>query len=326
MIHYVSKGGIMKLGTVPKKSSQFLLHYHKHPNHGGVGHISIEATHNDETAKLSIYPDSELSVFTPILIMSMFIFPSRAVNKESLPEDGSPIHATHDITDQVENKNGAFERIKEYEQAINKGVVAFSLTPNTMTHLLAVFLNPQTSFANIHYGFKTFDRDKVDTEMNRVQITNCADSASSVLKAAGISSPPSILSYATPTGINRVFDLSPCSGDTNTPPEQKDKTSSNSESLGFFSKLSITFRDFFNTKSVDESPISSTSNSEGCSAHESDKESHERAEASSPNTSESSFSFFATSNDDKASCLTRNEGEEDLSYVQRMDALVGGNF
>ncbi|VEB35246.1 hypothetical protein [Legionella cherrii] len=68
---------------VDQTSSKVVINYHKHPEVGGTGHVSIEATHEGKKHVISVYPSQELSPFTPLVISSMYIFPTKAVNHSS---------------------------------------------------------------------------------------------------------------------------------------------------------------------------------------------------------------------------------------------------
>ncbi|WP_367607652.1 hypothetical protein [Legionella sp. W05-934-2] len=190
---------------VTRTSSKLILNYHKHPEVGGVGHVSIECTHNEETVKLSVYPQSDLSPFTPLAIASFNIFPIMAVNHPNIQKSDSPIHASYDLSEMVINMEAAMEEIKLLNEKMESGNAHFSLTPNVVTQGTATILNKNTSTARILLGMKTYDKELIEEEREKVEVINCAESICRVLEAAGIKRPKGILSYPTPSGINTHF-------------------------------------------------------------------------------------------------------------------------
>ncbi|HHT0591813.1 TPA: hypothetical protein ACTXXA_000767 [Legionella anisa] len=383
----------IEIEEVDQDSSKFVLNYHRHPNLGGVGHISMSGTHNGESVCISIYPSEDLSILTPIVITSMFVFPSPAVNHTVQHESDSPIHASYDITDLIENKDAALEEMKNLHSLMESGKAAFSLMPNSVTKTTSALLNRNCSTFNMMTGLKLLDREITSQEVEKVHVINCAEGISRVLERGGMTRPSGIFSYATPSGINAFFESiyvertgsilsicdlteqsepNPTKKDSDAPDQSQsnpDKVDSSLQSSiqvystqeepslfsSFFSKV----RDlFFSSPAVQPSRKSESSFS-GWSSYDSNyaevtleissnsvstvKETYsievseslissyetqsvmqqrEEEPESSVRISESSLSFFEQGSSDTQSVLQQRDEESDVSYLQRMDAMV----
>ena len=339
-----------------KRDTQFVLNYHKHPNTGGVGHVSMTGFYNGKEVKLSVYPTEDLSLLTPLAVVSMFVFPITADNHTSSSKTDSPIHASYDITNMVSNPGEALDEMEKIGELIASGRASFSLTPNLLTQSLTALLNKNSSTSNMLLGMKVLDRRVIEAEVDKVTVVNCAESISRVLEKGGIERPSGLMGYATPSGINEFFASNPLSSeplmllegqmlveDTDTAPLQSQMSLTKPE-LGFFSSLFQSVKDFFHN------PLVSTASTElkdegsdaahdwstrgilsGLELKDTDivlaassetKEPASREEAtSSPRASEYSESFFAASTD-TILVTAQNENESDLDYCSRVDAMI----
>jgi hypothetical protein len=188
-------------------TASFTVNYHKHPEVGGTGHISIEARRNNETVELSVYPNPS-PIHLPFAIASFYIIPSPAIHHpiNQNQEGHSPIAESYHIpSENIPYPNEAFEKLKEIRNSVDSGNTGFSLARNFLTEAIHMILSPKVSAANIHIGNRVLDRDIIDKEKAKVTLTNCADSAAEILEAGGIKIPDSarILSHPTPAGISQ---------------------------------------------------------------------------------------------------------------------------
>jgi hypothetical protein len=336
--------------VVVETSSKLVINYHKHPEVGGVGHVSLEVTHQGKTAILSVYPSEDLTPVTPIAITTMYVFPTKAVNHTTPSTSDSPIFATYDVTAQVQNMDAVLAKALELHETIESGRAAFTLTPGQVTHTATAILNPNSSTTNMLMGLKVMDRGLIENEIDKVTVINCAEAISRVLEAGGIERPEGMLSFATPSGINSHFaSMFEKSAETEAEPElileDPDKApvqsqmQSTEEEPGllrsmynsvcsFFtsngSKSSGASRDETTSYEQDESSHQSSSTAEPDSAKSAQgEETPSREEdTSSPRASESSDSFFASSNEDTSSVTAQKDDESDLDYCSRTDAMV----
>ncbi|KTC86151.1 MULTISPECIES: hypothetical protein [Legionella] len=337
------------------KGTKFVLNYHLHVNQGGVGHVSLTGTHNGETVNLSVYPSEKLSVATPVVVSSMYVFPSLAENHDTPRKGDSPIYASYDITDLLPNKAAALEEMKEISRRIDSGHATFSITPNFVTQTTSAVFNPNSSTSNMMLGFKTFERDKIEKEIDKIQTLNCAEATSRVLKKGGMERPPGLLSYATPSGIHEFFE-SKMKEAENAELEQSQESSTEVET-GFMRSFFGKVKDFFSpqetqpSETVEEYPMStndSTSYQDWSSetVELSSKDEEPESEASATGSSEYTFDDFAdevavelSSNDEEpekeassqrasestSSFFAQGAGsrtlESDEAYTSRIDAI-----
>ena len=194
-----------RLNQVKKKYS-FTLNYHKNPVTGGVGHISLIGENGENNpVKISVHPNEQVTALTPLTVATACIFPSKAVNAADSTE--SPILKSYDISKDMETPQEAFEELEKIKNSIDSGTTAYSLLPNTVTHALYALVSRNVSTQNVMTGLKTLDREKVHDEMDKIEVTNCSESALRVLKKGGMQDDiPTLLSYQTPTKMNGFFD------------------------------------------------------------------------------------------------------------------------
>ncbi|HAT8179211.1 TPA: hypothetical protein JA361_06990 [Legionella pneumophila] len=333
--------------VVGEQTSKFVINYHKHPEVGGVGHVSMEITHKGQSVILSVYPSEEISLATPIVIVSMYVFPSKAVNHTTPQKTDSPIYASYNITEQVENMDAAFEKAKELIEIIESGRAAFTLTPSRLTHIATVVMNSNSSNSNLLWGLRFMDRELIDNEFDSVDVINCAEAISRVIKAGGIERPEGMLPFQTPSSINSYFaSMSKSSENSEADPEQSQKKSA-VEAPGFFRSMFNSVCGFFTPKGTQSSKDlrnETTSfeqdsfalySSSGSSRNEPEKVEQEvekpspgketqsrEADTSSPRASECSESFFAQSFNDTSSVIAKKDDESDLDYCSRIDAMI----
>ncbi|RUR28679.1 hypothetical protein [Legionella qingyii] len=338
-------------------TSKIVVNYHKHPEVGGTGHVSIEATHEGRTRVISVYPNDKLSVLTPLAISSMYVFPTKAVNHSSPSSSDSPIHATYDITDKIENMNAAMEEIENLYELMNSGRASFSLTPCSITQTTTAILNSNTSTTNMLLGLKVCDRNLMESEISTVEVINCAEAVSRILEAGGMKRPSGIMSFPTPSSINSHF-ASLCENIAKRDsakeqslecieeaPEQS-QTISTEENPGLFTRMFNSVIGFFTPNETQYSTeptaqSSSNYNYDWSSHHSGFTDEPEKVEVevqveissteqestsdlefrnedrTSPKASECSESFFSTE-----SITAQREEESDLDYCSRYDSMV----
>jgi hypothetical protein len=341
---------------IVQTSSKLVINYHKHPEVGGVGHVSLEVTHQGKTAILSVYPSEELSPVTPIAVTTMYVFPTKAVNHISPLKSDSPVYATYDITDQVQDMDAVLKKALELHETIESGRAAFTLTPGNLTHTATAVMNPNSSTLNMLLGLKLMDRELIENEFDKVTVINCAEAISRVLEAGGIERPEGMLSFPTPSGINKHFaallnktesmeiaqEQAPDSTEEVAP--KQSQTKSTEEAPGLLRSMYNSVCNFFTPReshssrgASDETP---SYEHDGFAYYSSSNTEPERTEqtvektapgeetpsrevdTSSPKASESSDSFFASSNNDTSSVIAQKDDESDLNYCSRTDAMI----
>ncbi|KTD78822.1 hypothetical protein [Legionella waltersii] len=334
--------------VVVETSSKLVINYHKHPEVGGVGHVSLEVTHQGKTTVLSVYPTEDLTPTTPIAVTSMYVFPTKAVNHTSPSKSDSPIFASYDITEQVQDMDAVFAKAQELCEIIESGRAAFTLTPSQVTHTATAVLNSNTSTTNMMLGLKVMDRDLIDNEVDKVTVINCAEAISRVLEAGGIERPEGLLSFPTPSRINSYFAAMYNQTEVTEPEPEliledpdaapiQSQTQSTEEEPGLLRSMYNSVCSFFSSKgshtsgqsnddttSYDQDGAShqSSSTSEPERVEQSDETPSREEDTSSPRASESSDSFFSSSNEDTSSVAAKKEDESDLDYCSRTDAMV----
>lgn len=186
-----------------QENYSFTLNYHKHPEIGGVGHISLVGKSDNEEVKISVHPDSGLSIWTPLHVASGCVFPMKAVNVNEHREGDSPVHATYDITKQMRHPQAAFDEMKKLDKSIATGTTGYSLLPSYFTKSLHVLLSPQSNIADLFLGYKMMDREIIDNEMGKFGVTNCSESVYGILSKGGIESKPTTtFSFIRPVEFN----------------------------------------------------------------------------------------------------------------------------
>lgn len=338
---------------VVETTSKVVLNYHKHPEVGGTGHVSIEATCDGKKYVISVYPSTDLSPLTPLAVTSMYIFPTKAVNHSSPSHTDSPIHASYDLTDEIADINAVIEEMSKLHEVMDSGRASFSLTPGCVTKTAAAILNCNASTTNMMLGLKMYDRSLIDSEIAQVEVINCAEAVSRILEAGGIKRPEGILSFAAPSSINSHFasrfketegtdtatEQSPEPSET--VPEQS-QPSPTAEEPGFLRGIYNSFVSFFTPKETYSStePTKQSSNSydydwpsyDSSPSEESAKVETQvetpsrdevtpspasRDEDTSSRASECSESFFSSEQ-----VTAQREEESDLDYCSRYDAMV----
>ncbi|MCW8443706.1 hypothetical protein OQJ05_06550 [Fluoribacter gormanii] len=340
---------------ISKTTSKVVVNYHKHPEVGGTGHVSIEATHEGKTRLISVYPNDKLSPLTPLSISSMYVFPTKAVNHSSQSSSDSPIHATYDITDKIENMDAAMEEMDNLHELMNSGRASFSLTPCSMTQTTTAILNSNTSTSNMLLGLKVFDRALIDSEISTVVVINCAEAVSRILEAGGMKRPDGILSFPTPSSINSHF-ASLCENIAKTDstkeqslecietvPEQTQAISTE-ENPGLFTRMFNSLIGFFTPQEAQSSTDPTTKcfsnyNHDWPSHHSEFTDEPEKVEVQIEisSTEQELVSGFECRNEDRASpkasecsdsffsnepVTAQREEESDLDYCSRYDSIV----
>jgi hypothetical protein len=179
----------------------FVINYHKHPEIGGTGHISMIGVKGSETVELSIYPKPS-SFQLPLAVGSFYIFPSNATNYsiKTDQEGHSPIAESYTIPpESIPNPHQAFEQLKQIRKSVESGHTGFSLTRNFLTEAIFKLTSPKVSATNIHIGYKMLNREAINGETKNANVTNCAESATQVLQAGGIPIPKSACTFSNPT-------------------------------------------------------------------------------------------------------------------------------
>lgn len=192
----------------PDKPVQSLrVNYHKHPEFGGMGHVSIQSKRNGEEASLSVYPNPSI-LSTPFSVLSFFSFPTKAENKtiSSDHPECSPIVASYEILSDINNHEDAHNKIKELSQDIQSGKTGFSITPNTTTRVFHALTSPNVSASSIILGMRIMDREIISREVDNAELTNCAHSVNQVLAAGGYTKTNGLFGYPTPSGVNALFE------------------------------------------------------------------------------------------------------------------------
>ncbi|WP_392537968.1 hypothetical protein [Legionella sp. 227] len=329
---------------VVQTASKVVLNYHKHPEVGGTGHVSIEATHEGKKHVISVYPSAELSAFTPLAISSMYVFPTKAVNHSTPSTSDSPVHASYDITDQIKDMDAVIEKIDELNELMNSGRASFSLTPGSVTKAATAVFNNNSSTSNMLLGLKMLDRDIIESEIAKVDVINCAEAVSRILEAGGMKRPEGIMSFAAPASINSHFASQfKKTEDTVTATEQS-KTTATEEAPGLLRSMFNSVRDFFTWKETSEETQSHTQPiQQSSSSHDDDWPTYDSGsveepekvdapvEISSPEDeptsrsedtpssrpSECSDSFFSSE-----PITAQKDDESDLDYCSRYESMV----
>ncbi|STY29686.1 Uncharacterised protein [Legionella wadsworthii] len=230
-----------------QENYSFTLNYHKHDEVGGVGHISLAGKCGDEKAKISVHPSSDISVWTPLQVVSACVFPSKAVNVNEHREGDSPIHASYDITNQMSNPKAAFDEIVKLNKSIETGTTGYSLLPGYLTKSIHVLLSSQSSTSNLFLGYKMMDREKVNSEMSKYGVTNCSESVYSILRKGGMEGKPSTTcSFIRPTAFNE-FAQNLCISNESVMPQNSIKSSSDTIDSEVHEPVSVSSVAFFST-------------------------------------------------------------------------------
>lgn len=191
------------------------MNHHKHPEAGGMGHVSLHAKRGDETIELSVYPDVERpSLLHPLAFLTFYLFPVKAthhpISHSNGDNDFSPVTDSHKIPPELmSNPHEAYELMKQTRESLDAGNTGFSIMPNTSTAALYAFFSNQVNISKIHTGLKTFDRETIDDEVNKTKVTNCSESVHQILKVGGIEKPADLISYHTPSGTHQFFESDP---------------------------------------------------------------------------------------------------------------------
>jgi len=329
---------------VDQTSSKVVINYHKHPEVGGTGHVSVEATHEGKKHVISVYPSQELSPFTPLVISSMYIFPTKAVNHSSPSTSDSPVYASYDITDQIEDMGAVIEKIDELNELMNSGRASFSLAPGSVTKAATALLNINSSTSSMLLGLKMLDREIIESEIDKVDVINCAEAVSRILEAGGIKRPEGIMSFPAPSCINSHFAAQFNKTEDAVTATEQSKTSSTEEAPGLLRSMFNSVRNFFTWPATSEEtpsntrPIQQSSSSYDYDWSTYDSRSVEEPEqvdapveihspAAEPTSrsddppssrpSECSESFFSSE-----PITTQRDDESDLDYCSRYESMV----
>lgn len=187
----------------------FTVNYHANPIVGGMGHISISAKRGDKTAHLSVHPKhhglTPLQTALHALSYSSFYAIPTGASNPTISHD-TPVTAAYEIPPgMLTNPEAAFKKIQEISHDIRAGDSAYTIMPGPVTSSLYGMFSKKVRFTNVQTGIKTFDRELIASEVDKVKTVNCASSLASVMEAGGVQVPPGIGPFQTPSAINRFF-------------------------------------------------------------------------------------------------------------------------
>lgn len=197
---------------------KFTAHHHQHPVAGGMGHVSISAEMEGQPPlTLSVYPKFKVgSLSSTAAYLTGFAAPvvDATHHHEGEHDDDSPKAASYVIPDHLmSDPHAAYRRMQEIHASMQKGDIAFSITPNAFTRVFAqtvgtLFSSNGGSVSDVMIGHKTFDRKRIADGVKSVEVTNCAHSVCDVLGAGGLKLPTKdvgIAGYPTPSGVSKFL-------------------------------------------------------------------------------------------------------------------------
>jgi hypothetical protein len=188
---------------------RFVVNHHKHPEVGGTGHVSLHAQRGDERFELNMHPKPD-SVL-PHHVLSAYAFPLPAITKpikqhhETPTEGDSPLTSSYHIpADMIPDPEAAIREIQRINAGIESRHIGFSIVPSIVTHAFHALTSSHVSLYNVHTAMKSGDREQVQAELDKVEVSNCAASLGSVLVKGGLNVPRQY-GYHTPSGIHGFF-------------------------------------------------------------------------------------------------------------------------